>query len=228
MSAVLTRTTRFRNVRDLLNRLGNVPLERIRVAPALGTATPRDVVRLQEREGVLCELVDGVLVEKPMGSPESYLTLKLARLLGNYVEEHDLGYLLGAVGMTRLFPRLVRLPDISFTSWDRAPAREGPSEAITTIIPNLVVEVFSPGNTEEELKIKRREYFRAGVELVWQVYRNVRTVCVYASGKKPKVLGENDVLTGDPVLPGLRLKLSDLFARVPKGPQKRGKKRKES
>ena len=123
MPTVLSRSSRFRTLSDLLTRLGDIPPARIRVVPALGTATPQDVVRVQESEGVLCELVDGVLVEKPMGSPESYLTLKLARLLGNYVEEHDLGYLLGPDGMTRLFPRLVRLPDISFTSWQRAPAR---------------------------------------------------------------------------------------------------------
>jgi Uma2 family endonuclease len=227
MPTVLSRPTRFRTLRDLLNRLGDIPPARIRVVPALGTATPADVVRLQEREGVLCELVDGFLVEKPMGSPESYLTLKLARLLGNYVEENDLGYLLGADGMTRLFARLVRLPDISFTSWERAPSREGPSEAITTIIPNLVVEVFSPGNTEEELKVKRREYFRAGVELVWQVYRDTRTVRVFTTAKKGRTLGEGDILTGSPVIPGFKVKLSELFARVPKGPEIRPKKRKK-
>jgi Uma2 family endonuclease len=227
MSTVFTQSTRYQTLRDLLNRLGDIPPARIRVDPAFGTATPADVLRLQESEGVLCELVDGFLVEKPMGSPESYLTLRLARLLGNYVEQHDLGYLLGPDGMTRLFPKLVRLPDISFTSWERAPSREGPSEAITTIIPNLVVEVFSPGNTEEELKVKRREYFRAGVELVWQVYRDTRTVYVYTPGKRPRVLGEGDILTGDPVIPGFRLKLSELFARVPKGPEQRPKKRKK-
>ena len=87
--------------------------------------------------------------------------------------------------------------------------------------------MFSPGNTEEELKVKRREYFRAGVELVWQIYRNTRTVSVFKSAKKPRVLGAGNILTGDPVMPGFKIKLSELFDRVPKGPGKLGKKRKD-
>lgn len=51
-------------VQDLL---GNVPAERVRVNPPLGTATIEDAIRLCETKESLCEWVDGVLVEKPIG-----------------------------------------------------------------------------------------------------------------------------------------------------------------
>ncbi len=55
---------------DLMERLGGVPLERIRFHPAPGTAVEQDVLEA-EKQGLLCELVDGVLVEKAMGYSES-------------------------------------------------------------------------------------------------------------------------------------------------------------
>ena len=58
---------------DLHARLGNVPLQRIRCHPAPGTATEADVLVYPRGEKRLYELVDGVLVEKPMGYYESLL-----------------------------------------------------------------------------------------------------------------------------------------------------------
>jgi hypothetical protein len=46
---------------DLLDRLGGVPFDRIRLRPPPGTATVQDVIRIQQEEGKLCELVEGVL-----------------------------------------------------------------------------------------------------------------------------------------------------------------------
>jgi hypothetical protein len=52
---------------DLLKQLGDVAPERVRFRPLPGTAREQDVLDVQAREDRLCELVDGVLVEKGMG-----------------------------------------------------------------------------------------------------------------------------------------------------------------
>jgi hypothetical protein len=57
----------IRTLADLRKRLGNIPLDRIRFHPAPGTATEKDVVEVEERENVSCELIDGTLVEKALG-----------------------------------------------------------------------------------------------------------------------------------------------------------------
>lgn len=51
-------------VSDLLYQLGDIPAYCARLQPAPGTATEADVVTVHDRESRLCELVDGVLVEK--------------------------------------------------------------------------------------------------------------------------------------------------------------------
>ncbi|HXE52675.1 MAG TPA: hypothetical protein VN541_06645 [Tepidisphaeraceae bacterium] len=60
-------------ISDLLDRLGGIPAERVRYFPLPGTATEQDLVDLDAHEDILCELIDGVLVEKPPGFAESYI-----------------------------------------------------------------------------------------------------------------------------------------------------------
>ena len=98
---------------DLVERFGAIPLHRIRHDPPPGSASERDVIEIHAREDRLFELVDEVLVEKTMGTYESYLAALLVQLLGNYVRENDLGIMLGADGMMRLAPELVRIPDVN-------------------------------------------------------------------------------------------------------------------
>ena len=93
---------------DLLEELGDIPPERVRLRPAPGTATERDVIAIEANENRPCELVDGVLVEKAPGFYES----RVAALIGHFLEKHlaerDLGIVAGADGMMRLAPGLVR------------------------------------------------------------------------------------------------------------------------
>jgi Uma2 family endonuclease len=212
-------------VADLLEKLGGVPPERVRLKPLPGTATEEDLIAIQHREKRNCELIDGVLVEKPLGYPESFLALRLGHLIQNYLDQHDLGALAGEAGSTRLMPGLVRIPDVSFISWDRLPGREVPNTPILGLAPDLAVEVLSSGNTKREMDLKVREYFLAGVRLVWLVDPAKRAVRVYTAPDQSVRLTEGQALDGGDVLPGLRLPLREVFARTPKArPPKRRKK----
>lgn len=81
-------------VADLLEKLGGIPAERVRMSPLPGTATKEDVDEIECHEDRLCELVDGVLVEKPMGFKESFLACVLIRVLGEFVSSRKLGLVL--------------------------------------------------------------------------------------------------------------------------------------
>src|SRR5262249_16194004 len=146
-----------------------------------GKATERDVIEIQTHEDRLYELVDGVLVEKVVGSPEAYLAYQLTLLLGGFVEQADLGIIVGADGTMRLMRGLVRIPDISFVSWSQLPNREVPSEAIPDLAPALAVEVLSKGNTRGEMARKLKDYFLAGVRLVWYLDPRKRLIQVYTA-----------------------------------------------
>ncbi len=212
---------------DLLKHFGGISPRRIRLRPAPGTATERDVINIQNREDRLYELVDGVLVEKIMGFPESFLTAELARFLGNFVDKFDLGIVAGSDGTVRLMPNLVRIPDLSFVSWKQLPSRKVPSEPIPDLAPNLAVEVLSRGNTKREMDRKLKDYFLAGVELVWFVDPAKRTVRAYTAPDESILLSEDQTLDGGRVLPGFRLPLEELFAKLspPDGGRSKVRKR---
>ena len=106
-------------VADLLETFGPISAYRIRHDPAPGTATVQDVIAIHDRENRLCELVDGVLVEKIMAFKESCLAVLLAGLLRSYVVPRKLGVIAGEGGMMEMASGLVRIPDVSFVSWRR-------------------------------------------------------------------------------------------------------------
>src|SRR6185437_2601418 len=96
-------------VADLLKKLGGIPAERVLLDPLPGTATEKDVLEVEQRQGRICELVDGVLVENAMGLPESFLAFEIAFRLRMFLEQHNLGFLGGEAGTLRLWPGLVRI-----------------------------------------------------------------------------------------------------------------------
>jgi Uma2 family endonuclease len=204
----------YRTLAEVMRRVGNVPAGRIRLEPMPGTATVADVTRIQEKEGTICELVDGILLEKTMGWRESFLAMYLAHVLDGFVRPENLGIILGPDGTIQIELKLVRIPDVAFIAWDRFPGRRLPKEAVPLVVPNLAIEILSKGNTRREMAIKRAEYFDAGVELVWEVDPRKRVVTVYIASAESATLGIDDTLDGGTVLPDFQLPLKDLFAEL--------------
>ena len=211
MSTLLQSSPEIPTLGELLNRLGGVPADRVRYYPLPGTATEQDVLDIQAREGVYCELVDGVLVEKTVGYDESYLAGLILTVINNFVLPRKLGRVTGEAGLLRLGPGLVRGPDVAFVSADRLPGGRSPGVPIPNLVPDLAVEVVSASNTPAEMARKCGEYLDAGVRLVWIVDPKTRTVSVH-SPQGTASLDTTQTLTGDPVLPGFALELSILFS----------------
>jgi Uma2 family endonuclease len=202
------------NLKDLVERLGGIPLSRILVDPAPGTATEADVLEAERQFKRLYELVDGVLVEKDMGYVESLLAGALIQILRNFVVPRNLGLVSSPDGSVRLFPGLIRIPDVAFAKWDRFPDRRIPTEPIPSLAPDLVIEVLSESNTRPEMERKRGEYFRSGVQLVWEVDPDTRTVGVYTPDGSFNRLDSSQALDGGIVLPGFVLEIGELFSEL--------------
>lgn len=206
--------TPIRTLADLQQRLGDVPLERIRFHPYPGSATVQDVIQVLEKEGVCCELVEGVLLEKPMGFNESTLAGYLIGLLNAYVIPANLGLVSAPDGTMELIAGLVRIPDVAFIRWDRLPGRCRPTMPVPQVAANLAVEILSRSNTPGEMAAKRGDYFRSGVEMVWEMDPETRSVSVYTSASQRTVLGTTDLLTGGTVLPGFMVPVATIFAEL--------------
>jgi Uma2 family endonuclease len=199
----------------LAERFGPIPLYRIRLSPPPGLATEDDVVGIHDRENRLYELVDGVLVEKAMGAYESMLAVEIASLLRNFVKPRKLGTVLGADGMLRLAPGLVRIPDVAFLSMEKFPGGRFPKGAIAPLAPDLAVEVLSASNTAREMDEKLHEYFTSGARLVWYVDPSRQTIQVFTSSTQSRALTVGEMLDGGNVLPGFQLDIRELFAELP-------------
>jgi Uma2 family endonuclease len=189
------------NMADVRAHVGDVPLERIRTFPPPGMATEEDALKKP-----VCELIDGILVEKAMGVYESVLALLLATEINNYLATNPIGFISGEQGPYRLLPRRMRVPDMAFVRWDRLPGRKFPRGQVLTVAPDLVVEILSPSNTRKEMDDKLKEYFKAGVRLVWYVDPEKRTAEVYTSPADFEQLDADGILDGRDVLPGFKLK----------------------
>lgn len=199
---------------DVRRHLGGIPLQRIRLYPPPGMATEDDALRLHGRESVLCEVVDGILVEKAVGTFESLLAVFLISELQNFLNRHPLGLILGADGPLHLKSGNMRIPDVSYLKWERFPARLVPRHRVWLMPPDLAVEILSLGNTAREIRQKTSEYFASGTEAVWIIDPKKREAFIHTSPTDRVRISPDDDLECPSLLPGFRLRLGDLLDRV--------------
>ena len=197
-----------RTFAQILDQLGGIPADRVRLDPLPGTATEEDAFQVNYKE-CLCELIDGTIVKRPMGVQEDFFGNILAHYLWEFVKSRKLGMVIGPRSMYRMSGGNLREPDVSFTSRQRLPS---PFPAIGSWCPDLCVEVLSPSNTPKEMALKRRQYFASGCRLVWQFEPKKKIADVYTDAETKIRLAMTDSLDGGDVLPGFTLPLATLFS----------------
>jgi Uma2 family endonuclease len=214
MASVSDSNTPIWTASEVIARFGDIPIVRIRTTPPPGEATEADVIELHDKHDCLCELIDGTLVEKPMGWQEAELAIIIATLLRNFVADGRLGKVFGADGMFRFEPEQIRIPDVAFISRERFAGRRVTQGAFWELGCDLAVEVISPSNTRREMERKLSDYFAAGVRLVWLVDWRSREIVVYGDPQHAVTLRGGDFLDGGDVLPGFSVEVEQIFAEL--------------
>lgn len=148
-----------------------------------------------------------------MGLLESRLAMMLGHELLTYLSTNDLGIVAGPDGTTLFDEDLVRMPDVAFVPYENIPEGADPTTPMPDRIPSLAVEVISRGNTKREMERKLRDYFTAGVKLVWFFDPQTQTVQVFTAVDQSSELHADDALDGGDVLPGFTLPIGQLFKR---------------
>lgn len=202
---------------ELYELFGPLPAHRLCTNPPPGLATEADWQRTHDDNDRLYELVDGVLLEKDMGYFEGRIAAVLIHLLEVYLESRDLGFVVGADGASRFLPGLIRIPDVSFVAWTQLPNRAVPRDPLPDLVPDLVVEILSRGNTDREMDRKLRDYFSSGVRLVWYIDPRINVIDVFESVANVRRLDADAVLDGGAVLPGFAISVRELFTRAARG-----------
>jgi Uma2 family endonuclease len=189
------------------------PTTPVAVPPHKNGAMPRPSIDpYADGDDTLFEVVRGVRVEKHMGVLQNMIAAALYSYLAPFCREHQIGH--AAIETMFAIPGSGndRKPDVAFVSFDRwAKNRPIPQSNAWPVVPDLAVEVISPTDKAFDVMAKVREYFAGGVREVWQVYSNTEQVLVFSSPTTVRILTRADELTGDPVVPGFRVKVADLF-----------------
>ena len=174
--------------------------------------TAADLLRL-DSQGARGELIGGVLYETmPTGLEHGKIAATLTILLGIFIMPRKLGTLATSdVGVwLERDPDTVREPDIAYFSAARLP----PGVRITgyaEVVPDLVVEIVSPSGGRREVSDKAQMWLSYGVDLVWVVQPESRTVDVYDADRAVVTLDQHDTLDGLDVLPGFTCAVSAVF-----------------
>jgi Uma2 family endonuclease len=158
------------------------------------------------------ELVRGEIVMMNMPSHDhGVLCNRVGRIIGNFVEDHDLGTVTAQSGMiTERDPDSVRGPDIAFFSYDRIPKHER-TVVYPRSSPELVFEVNSPNDRWPEIYAKVAEYLKAGVVVVSVIDPKTETIAVFRADRPEQQFRLDDTLTLPEVLPGFSVPVRKMF-----------------
>jgi Uma2 family endonuclease len=161
----------------------------------------------------LFEVVDDLVVRKTVGAREIHIANMIKDLMAPLVAGQRIGRVYVEIGYE--LPntkRARRKPDVSVLSFTRWPFDKPiPKGDFLPVAPELAGEVISPHERVRTTTRKIREYFRGGVKVVWLIQPEPEQVHVYTSPKDVTILTRDDTLTGEPVVPGFKVAVADLF-----------------
>lgn len=182
-----------------------------------GPYTVNNANTILEEEAV--ELYNGWLVWQEMTSPtERRVVANLQTMLDLSARHMGFGQAIPDQLECLLLNGDVVKPDASLISWQRLANNRiptGPNDReLLAGGPELVIEARSPSNRRAQEQRKRQFYFASGVQIVWDVDEENQVIWVYhaTAPNQPIRYGIEDELDCEPLLPGWRRDLLDIFA----------------
>ena len=101
-------------------------------------------------------------------------------------------------------------PDDVFITNASLPIKLSPEGYLETI-PELIVEVRSKNDTDKEVQSKVDEYIQAGVKVVLEADPKAQTITIHRPKQAPQVLGPDDFLTVEDIIPGFSVKVREVL-----------------
>ncbi len=166
-------------------------------------------------DGKKYELVRGELIEMPPpGFMHGVVVRRIGQRFGNFVDEHSPGFVVTSeVGIySEREPDTVIAPDCAVISLERIPKPFPIRGYIFGVVPDLVVEVISPGYSMAA-EARAQMWLAAGVRLALVAYIAPQEIIAHSEDGLVRRFGINDTLTCEPVLPGFACRVAEIFDR---------------
>ena len=165
------------------------------------------------QSGDRTELVNGEIITKvsPTG-PHSRAQKRLLILLNDWCVRTNLGEVNPewTIALKRHGIDWAPVPDLTYISLQRVPA-DWDGQGLCPGIPELVIEIISPGQSFGSMTSKATDYLLAGVSRVWVVDNQAQSVTIFGASEFPQTFWINDTIS-DELLPGFAIALTDIFA----------------
>jgi Uma2 family endonuclease len=110
----------------------------------------------------------------------------------------------------RFSPDTVLVPDVAFVTAEHI-KQVDPDQPLA-VPPALVIEVVTPNDLAADLAMKIDQYLRAGASAVWVIYPNVREAHIFHPDLSLRIVGGEELLAEEKLLPGFSLPLNALFS----------------
>jgi Uma2 family endonuclease len=148
----------------------------------------------------------------PGGGVVGTVATNIIFLVKLFLRDHPMGICDGPDTGFRLSsnPDTVRAPDVSFIDARHVPP-DGVPVGYWSVAPDLAVEVLSPSNRLSAILRKVQEYLDAGTRLVWVIDPLKRRATVFRADDLPLTVGSDGELSGEDVLPGFVLRLTEIW-----------------
>jgi Uma2 family endonuclease len=157
-----------------------------------------------------------LIVMSPTGGTAGRKNSRLTQQLRNWADIDGTGEVFDSSTVFVLPNGARRSPDVSWIKlerWDRLTRSQ--QDGFPPISPDFAIELVSPSDLKnqryEDLQAKMAEYLDNGVRLGWLIEPSGKTVEIYRVGQQVEILNNPQTLSGEDILPGFVLDLSNIF-----------------
>ena len=153
-----------------------------------------------------------LIIMPPTGLESDARNFNLTLQLGTWAEKDRSGICFGPSGIFALPNGAMRVPDaawVKLEKWDRLTKHQ--QQRFGPLCPDFVVELRSRTDRLTPLRNKMLEYMENGASLGWLIDPFERRVYVYTPDREAIVLNDPEAVSGDPLLPGFTLDLTELW-----------------
>lgn len=166
-------------------------------------------------QGARYELVQGELkTMSPASGGHGSVTMDLAALVHAHVIANNLGkgYAAETGFIVQENPRTILAPDYAFIVRERVPAPT--FRGFVPVVPDLVLETRSPGDTARDVAAKVELWLEVGAREVWELNPRRAVLTVYRPDDAPLALTATDRLESAELLPGFSLELRRILGSI--------------